>query len=63
MREAGHDQVLLSAVRGAYTGAFHVAGLVAVAVMIVVVVLVARAGRAARTSATATEHVWEELAA
>jgi hypothetical protein len=42
VREGRHDPVLLASVKDAFTDAFHVAGLVGVAVMLVVLVLVAR---------------------
>jgi MFS transporter, DHA2 family, multidrug resistance protein len=45
-----HDPALLSAVRHAYTDAFHVAALVAVAVMVVVVALVSRTTGAVSSS-------------
>lgn len=46
VRQGQHDPALLASVRNAFTDAFHVAGLVGVAVMIAVLVLVARATRA-----------------
>ena len=46
-----HDPALLAAVKGSYTDAFHVAGLVGIAVMAVVLVLVARATREVPVSA------------
>ncbi|HEY3529262.1 MAG TPA: MFS transporter [Nocardioides sp.] len=45
VREGRHDPVLLGAVRSSFTDAFHVAGMVGVALMIVVLVLAARATR------------------
>jgi DHA2 family multidrug resistance protein-like MFS transporter len=47
LREAGirHDPALLDSVRSSFTDAFHVVGLVGVAVMIAVLVLAARATR------------------
>ena len=63
VREGRHDPALLGAVRSAYTDAFHVAGLVGVALMVVVLVLVSRTSRpqaqghgvAARSSEPALE--------
>lgn len=45
VREGRHDPVLLGSVRDSFTDAFHVTGLIGVAVMLVVLVLVARATR------------------
>src|SRR4029079_3388155 len=45
VREGRHDPALLAPVRDSFTDAFHVAGLVGVAVMVVVLVLAARATR------------------
>jgi DHA2 family multidrug resistance protein-like MFS transporter len=53
VREGRDDPALLASVRDSFTDAFHVAGLVGVAVMVVVLVLAARATR--ETSAPETE--------
>ena len=55
VREGQHDPALLASVKGAFTDAFHVAGLVGVAVMGVVLVLVARATRETPASAAVVE--------
>ena len=62
VRETGHDPALLSAVRHAYTDAFHVAGLVALAVMVVVVVLIARATHEQPSATTAPESAATRVA-
>ena len=64
VREGRHDPVLLASVKDAFTDAFHVAGLVGVAVMLVVLVLVARATReSAAPISTNDDAVLEEAAA
>jgi DHA2 family multidrug resistance protein-like MFS transporter len=45
VREGRHDPALLHAVQQSFTDAFHVAGLVGIAVMVVILVLVSRATR------------------
>jgi DHA2 family multidrug resistance protein-like MFS transporter len=65
VREGQHDPALLASVKDSFTDAFHVTGLVGVAVMLVVLVLVARATRETPESAGAERPVaeLEELAA
>jgi DHA2 family multidrug resistance protein-like MFS transporter len=62
VREGQHDPALLAAVRSSFTDAFHVTGLVGVAVMVVVLVLVARATREP-AAAPVSETELEECAA
>jgi MFS transporter, DHA2 family, multidrug resistance protein len=65
VREGQHDPALLASVKDSFTDAFHVTGLVGVAVMLVVLVLVARATRETPEPADAERPVaeLEELAA
>ena len=63
VREGQHDPALLASVKGSFTDAFHVAGLVGVAVMGVVLVLAARATRETSASAAVAEPQLEEVAA
>jgi MFS transporter, DHA2 family, multidrug resistance protein len=51
VREGQHDPALLASVKDSFTDAFHVTGLVGIAVMLVVLVLVARATRGPAPSA------------
>jgi DHA2 family multidrug resistance protein-like MFS transporter len=53
VREGQHDPALLASVKGSFTDAFHVAGLVGVVLMAVVLVLAARATRQTPTQAAA----------
>jgi DHA2 family multidrug resistance protein-like MFS transporter len=62
VREGQHDPAQLAAVRSSFTDAFHVTGLVGVAVMVVVLVLVARATREP-AAAPVSETELEECAA
>jgi DHA2 family multidrug resistance protein-like MFS transporter len=55
VREGRHDPALLEAVRSSFTDAFHVTGLLAVAVMAGVLVLAARATRGGSTPERATD--------
>jgi DHA2 family multidrug resistance protein-like MFS transporter len=55
VREGRHDPALLEAVRSSFTDAFHVTGLLAVAVMAGVLVLAARATRGGPTPERATD--------
>jgi DHA2 family multidrug resistance protein-like MFS transporter len=63
VREGRHDPALLASARDAFTDAFHVAGLVGIAVMLVVLVLAARATREIPAPAPATTDELAELAA
>jgi DHA2 family multidrug resistance protein-like MFS transporter len=63
IREGQHDPALLASVKGSFTDAFHVAGLVGVAVMGVVLVLAARATHETSAPEAVTEPELEEIAA
>src|SRR5262245_20567646 len=60
VREGQHDPALLASVKDSFTDAFHVTGLVGVAVMVVVLVLVARATREPATNSTAVGESVED---
>jgi DHA2 family multidrug resistance protein-like MFS transporter len=63
VREGRDDPALLASVRDSFTDAFHVAGLVGVAVMVVVLVLAARATRETSAPETVGEPELEGTAA
>jgi len=63
VREGQHDPALLTSVKDSFTDAFHVTGLVGVAVMVVVLVLVARATRESAAATVDSEQELSEVAA
>jgi MFS transporter, DHA2 family, multidrug resistance protein len=63
VREGQHDPALLAAVKSSFTDAFHVAGLVGVAVMGLVLVLAARATREAPSAEPGAAREPVEIAA